>query len=44
MDNDLCNDDDTSIKIQTIWQLIEIDAEEKKKIHSGKNINKCNQL
>ena len=30
MDNDLCNDDDTSIKTQTIWQLIEIDAEEKK--------------
>ena len=36
MGNDLCNDDDTSTKIQSIWQLIEIDVEDKKKIHSGK--------
>ena len=42
MDDDLSNVD-MSTKIHSLWQLIEIDAQEKKKTHNAKNINKCNQ-
>ena len=43
MADDLCNEEDTNMKIHSIWQLVEIDAQEQKKIHRGENINKCNQ-
>ena len=42
MDDDLFSED-TSTKIRSLWQLIEIDAQEKKKTHNAKKISKCNQ-
>ena len=43
MDDNLSNED-LNTKILSLWELIEIDAQEKKKIHNAKNINKCRDM
>ena len=46
MDEDICNDAVSrkygNVKTHSLWELIEIDAQEKKKDKSGKKANKCN--